>query len=285
MNKLLNILLILTIITIPTLALAQSSYTSTPTTTTIKNPRTTVIDNTPVTTTLEGSSLADGDIQKWEVFNLQDLNNPELTSTEKTPKFNFTKDGLKKVVLTTSSGTTNYNMVVTLQKPIIYSATQILKKLVVKGSAPKNSVVLVYVFSEPKLFKTDSNSNGDFRLSVNADEIGVGNHIVTAVSASKEAVAETGFVPSVTKVVEAQINNQLTPGKVIKQAGDQPLIVAQPIASDPVKASIIPLSSWVWYVTIGLFVLIILILIWIIINHLKTTSKDYKTVKLTKKVN
>jgi len=218
----------------------------------------------------DGSESSDDVAITSYTWTFPDGSNSTLTK----PTYIFTDSGDKEISLTVkdkagNNDTVKASVYVLLPKPVIESITQVANDIIVTGTADPYSTVIIYVFSEPKTFRTVADGNGYYELKIKSSQLGEGEHYFTAVAMNKTEVDDKTIMEKITEeIVKPAVALQIAENK--SQDEPQALSDLKPVTvtlENPIVSNraMIYLGGW-------LFVIILIIIGYLI------TKKKRKTV-------
>lgn len=218
----------------------------------------------------DGSESSDDVAITSYTWTFPDGSNSTLTK----PTYIFTDSGDKEISLTVkdkagNNDTVKASVYVLLPKPVIESITQVANDIIVTGTADPYSTVIIYVFSEPKTFRTVADGNGYYELKIKSSQLGEGEHHFTAVAMNKTEVDDKTIMEKITEeIVKPAVALQIAENK--SQDEPQALSDLKPVTvtlENPIVSNraMIYLGGW-------LFVIILIIIGYLI------TKKKRKTV-------
>jgi len=218
----------------------------------------------------DGSESSDDVAITSYTWTFPDGSNSTLTK----PTYIFTDSGDKEISLTVkdkagNNDTVKASVYVLLPKPVIESITQVANDIIVTGTADPYSTVIIYVFPEPKTFRTVADGNGYYELKIKSSQLGEGEHHFTAVAMNKTEADDKTIMEKITEeIVKPAVALQIAENK--SQDEPQALSDLKPVTvtlENPIVSNraMIYLGGW-------LFVIILIIIGYLI------TKKKRKTV-------
>jgi len=218
----------------------------------------------------DGSESSDDVAITSYTWTFPDGSNSTLTK----PTYIFTDSGDKEISLTVkdkagNNDTVKASVYVFLPKPVIESITQVANDIIVTGTADPYSTVIIYVFPEPKTFRTVADGNGYYELKIKSSQLGEGEHHFTAVAMNKTEADDKTIMEKITEeIVKPAVALQIAENK--SQDEPQALSDLKPVTvtlENPIVSNraMIYLGGW-------LFVIILIIIGYLI------TKKKRKTV-------
>ncbi|MEK7153629.1 MAG: PKD domain-containing protein, partial [Patescibacteria group bacterium] len=187
------------------------------------------------------------------------------TSSDMNETYTFTQDGLRTVTLTVydaagNSNTATHTILIVLSAPQILFVTTAQTNLVIIGKTTPFAQVFVYVFSQPRVYQTQADRNGDYQVKVNATELQEGQHYITAIALSPKSVSKT-VLAQVNKIVALEISAQTV--RPIQTPSPTPQIISTP---QPVNITIVQSAApaWVKFALIGSYLLLGIIITYLL---------------------